>query len=326
MMNAGRHLPVMCNEIVAAIAPRDGDVIVDGTFGAGGYSRALLNAANCFVWAIDRDPSAVAGAEALAREFPDRFQIIEGCFADMDELLRARGVDAVDGVVLDIGVSSMQIDDPERGFSFQDDGPLDMRMDGGNTATRSAADIVNDLDQDDLADIIYNYGEERKSRAVARAIVSAREQEPLTRTRELASVISKAVGRVPGKKSIHPATRTFQALRIFVNDELGQLRRGLEGAERLLKTGGRLCVVSFHSLEDRIVKMFLKLRTGDVSRGSRYLPDVSEQGPAPSFRLQFKGAKGPSDQEIGVNPRSRSARMRAAVRTQAPAFAAEVLA
>lgn len=310
------HIPVMCREIVQALSPKDGDVIVDGTFGAGGYSRAILLAANCSVWAIDRDPAAVAGGIRMEQEFPGRFRIIEGCFADMDRLLAEQGVNAVDGVVLDIGVSSMQIDTASRGFSFQEDGPLDMRMAGEG---QTAADVVNSFESDELANLIYEFGEEPRSRAVARAIVAARELGPITRTLQLAGIVSRALGG-RGKKPIHPATRTFQALRIFVNDELGQLERGLEAAERLLKAGGRLCVVSFHSLEDRIVKAFLRLRSGDTPGVSRYLPEVRAQN-APSFKLAFKGAAGAAADEVAANPRSRSARMRLAIRTTAPVWA-----
>lgn len=317
------HKPVMCREVLAALAPKDGDVIVDGTFGAGGYSRAILEAADCFVWAIDRDPLAVAGGVRLEQEFPGRFRIIEGCFADMDQLLAERGIEAVDGIVFDVGVSSMQIDTPERGFSFQTDGPLDMRM---AQSGQTAADVVNGFEENALADVIYQYGDERKSRAIARAIVEARKLAPITRTLELAEIVVKALGgrgrSKGGKKPIHPATKTFQALRIFVNDELGQLEAGLAAAERLLKAGGRLCIVSFHSLEDRIVKGFLRLRSGAEPRGSRHLPQPGlDHAPAPSFKNLYKGALSPAEDEIAGNPRARSARLRAALRTEAPIFA-----
>jgi 16S rRNA (cytosine1402-N4)-methyltransferase len=318
------HISVMKSEILAALAPKDGDIIVDGTFGAGGYSRAILEAADCCVWAIDRDPTAVAGGIRMEQEFPGRFRIIEGCFADMDRLLAHHGIAAVDGVVLDIGVSSMQIDQPERGFSFQGDGPLDMRM---GAQGQTAADVVNGFEEADLANVIYQFGEEPRSRVIARAIVAARKASPITRTLELAEIVSKALGgrKRSAKKPIHPATKTFQALRIFVNEELDQLARGLSAAERLLKAGGRLCVVSFHSLEDRIVKSFLRLRSGDEPRASRYLPEAPTAATPPSFRLQFKGAEGPSQDEIDLNPRSRSARLRAALRSEAPAFPAFTL-
>jgi 16S rRNA (cytosine1402-N4)-methyltransferase len=320
--NTIAHKPVMCREVLAMLNPRDGDVIVDGTFGAGGYSRAILEAADCFVWAIDRDPLAVAGGVQLAQEFPGRFRILEGCFADMGALLAHEGVLAVDGIVFDVGVSSMQIDTPARGFSFQQDGPLDMRM---GQAGQTAADVVNGFEESALADVIYRYGDEPRSRVIARAIVQARKIQPITRTLELAEIIVKALGGrgKGGKKAIHPATRSFQALRIFVNDELGQLTAGLEAAERLLRAGGRLCVVSFHSLEDRIVKAFLRLRSGEEPRGSRHLPQAHLGGSAaaPSFKNLIKGALAPSDDEIAVNQRARSARLRAALRTTAPSFA-----
>lgn len=316
------HIPVLLNEVVEALAPRDGEVYVDGTFGAGGYTRAVLNAANCKVIAIDRDPDAIKRAESLKAEFGDRFQILEGCFGDMAELLRAAGVESVDGVMLDIGVSSFQLDEAERGFSFQGDGPLDMRM---ARSGESAADVVNTYDETELANIIYDYGEERKSRRIAAAIAKDRVTEPFTRTKQLADMIERVIGRPPqrkGQKSVHPATRTFQALRIHVNDELGELRRGLVGAEAVLAPGGRLVVVSFHSLEDRIVKNFMAARSGRASGGSRHMPGPVSAGPAPSFELRNKGAVKPGDAELDQNPRARSSRLRAAIRTDAPAHGA----
>jgi 16S rRNA (cytosine1402-N4)-methyltransferase len=317
------HTPVLCAEVCAALAPRDGDVLVDGTFGAGGYARALLAAARCVIWGIDRDPSAIAGGAALAAENAGRLHLLEGCYADMEALLAARGVTRVDGVVLDIGVSSMQIDQPARGFSFQADGPLDMRMSGTGP---TAADIVNQYDEAKLADLLYRLGEERKSRRIARAIVRARREAPITRTRQLARIIEQAVGPAKsasaktasaGGKTVHPATRSFQALRIAVNDELGQLRAGLSAAERLLAPRGRLCVVSFHSLEDRIVKNFLRERCGQTPRASRHLPPDVRPGYAPTFELLFSRARKPGAAELAANPRARSARLRAAIRTNA---------
>ncbi|WP_308909337.1 16S rRNA (cytosine(1402)-N(4))-methyltransferase RsmH [Pseudokordiimonas caeni] len=315
------HIPVMLDEVVVAVAPEAGDVIVDGTFGAGGYSRAILEAADCRVYGIDRDPDAVKRAEAFGAGFGGRFRMLEGCFGDMDALVREAGEGSADAVVLDIGVSSFQLDEAERGFSFREDGPLDMRM---AKAGESAADVVNTYEAGELADIIYQYGEERMSRRIAAAIVAARAEKPFTRTGELANLVERVIGRPPvkpGKKATHPATRTFQALRIHVNDELGELTRGLEGAEKLLAEGGRLVVVTFHSLEDRIVKEFMAERSGRVPSGSRHLPGAIEKGPAPTFRLDRKSAVKPTDAECARNPRARSAKLRVAVRTDVPALA-----
>lgn len=314
------HVSVLRAEVVAALKPQAGAIVVDGTFGAGGYSAALLEAADCIVYGIDRDPSVRGHADALAARHPGRFTLIEGRFGDMAELLQDRGIAAVDGVALDIGVSSMQLDRAERGFSFLADGPLDMRM---SDSGPSAADVVNGSEEAELADIIYLYGEERRARAVARAIVAARQAEPIRRTQQLAAIVARVVRAEPGH---HPATRTFQALRIYVNDELGELRRGLAAAERLLKPEGRLAVVSFHSLEDRIVKRFLDRRSGKGGGSSRHLPPSAEAARAPSFRLVVKGAQGPSAEEIAANPRARSAKLRAAARTQAPAWPSDDLA
>ncbi|MBX3447861.1 MAG: 16S rRNA (cytosine(1402)-N(4))-methyltransferase RsmH [Parvibaculaceae bacterium] len=306
------HVPVMLADVLDVLKPRDGGIYVDGTFGAGGYTRAILGAADCAVLAIDRDPSAILRGRALATEFAGRLTLIEGCFGDMERLVHALGHESVDGVVLDIGVSSMQIDQAERGFSFQKDGPLDMRMGGEGP---SAADVVNRYDESELARIIAVYGEEKRARAVARAIVKAREEAELHRTLELADLVAKVIGRKPQDK-IHPATRTFQALRIFVNDELGELARGLSGAEGLLAEGGRLAVVTFHSLEDRIVKRFLTERTGRAGRPNRYMPAVEEE--APSFEEIAHKARKASDAEVETNARARSAKLRAAIRTAAP--------
>ncbi|MBP2315281.1 16S rRNA (cytosine(1402)-N(4))-methyltransferase RsmH [Azospirillum soli] len=318
MTDAPIHVPVLLNEVVAALAPRDGGVYVDGTFGAGGYTRAILEAANCRVWGIDRDPQAIERGRQLAAAYPGRLEIVEGRFGDMGSLLAARGVESVDGVALDIGVSSPQIDEPERGFSFRFDGPLDMRM-GRDGPT--AADVVNTAEQDELADIIFHYGEERMARRVARAIVAARKDAPIERTRQLAEIVRSVVPKGKGD-AIDPATRTFQALRIHVNDELGELRRGLAAAESLLKPGGRLAVVSFHSLEDREVKTFLKERSSPPPSPSRHAPTAPADARAPSFRLLSRKPIGPTEAEASSNPRARSARLRAAERTAAPTFPA----
>jgi len=321
--NASQHIPVLLDEVVAALKPQDGKVYVDGTFGAGGYTRAILAAANCSVVAIDRDPDAIKRADVFAYEFPGRFNIVEGCFGDMASLLASAGIGSVDGVVLDIGVSSFHLDEAERGFSFQQDGPLDMRM---GRSGQSAADVVNNFPEEELANLIYQLGEERKSRRIAAAIVRARVDAPFTSTLQLAGFVESVVGRAPrkkGQKQIHPATRTFQALRIYVNDELGELSRGLAGAEKILNSDGRLVVVSFHSLEDRIVKQFMAERGGRVSAGSRHIPAPTEVGPPPSFHLKTKGAVKPSEGEMAVNPRARSSRLRVAVRSDALAWGAE---
>ena len=306
------HLPVLCVELVAALAPTAGDLIVDGTFGRGGHARALLAAAACRIVAIDRDPDAVAAAADLTAAFPDRLAVRLGRFADMEALVG----EPADGVALDLGVSSPQLDDPARGFSFRFDAPLDMRME---RAGSTAADLVNHLPEAELAAMIRELGEERHARRVARAIVAAR---PIARTGRLAEVVRSAVPR--SRDGIDPATRTFQALRLQVNDELGELSRGLCAAERLLKPGGRLAVISFHSLEDRRVKRFLGRRAGAAGRGSRHLPGSAAERRPPSFRLVQRRPVAPSDQEIAANPRARSARLRAAVRTAAPAWPADV--
>ena len=323
MADKSRHSPVMLAEVLNALEPRDGGVYVDATFGAGGYSRGLLEAADCTVWGIDRDPLAQSIGAELGQEFPGRLTVLAGRFGDMYELLSSVGVERVDGVALDLGVSSMQLDDPARGFSFRADGPLDMRMDadgrlGHDMAT--AADVVNSMAEQELADLIYKYGEERASRRVARAIVELREKASITRTEELADLIRGVVRK--SKDGIDPATRTFQALRIFVNDELGELARGLAGAEALLAPGGRLAVVSFHSLEDRAVKEFLRERSGAGPRPSRHLPDLPVSTHKPTFTLITRGTVKPGQTETRSNPRARSARLRWAVRTDAPARAA----
>ncbi|KAB2937882.1 MAG: 16S rRNA (cytosine(1402)-N(4))-methyltransferase RsmH [Hyphomicrobium sp.] len=311
-----RHIPVLLAEVIASLRPLDGATYIDGTFGAGGYTRAILEAADCRVLALDRDPRAILGGKPLLEEFADRLTVIESRFSELDIVAREQDVSEVDGVVLDIGVSSMQLDEAERGFSFQSDGPLDMRMSASGT---SAADVINEMDEEDLARILYVLGEERRSRAIARAIVKARTVAPITTTRVLADLVSRAVGGRRGDDH-HPATRTFQALRIYVNDELGELARGLAAAERCLKPGGRLVVVTFHSLEDRIVKRFLQERAGKESRVSRHLPPQSIKLQVPSFEIVNPRPLTPSKEELEVNPRARSARLRAAVRTEAPAW------
>jgi 16S rRNA (cytosine1402-N4)-methyltransferase len=317
-MSAPLHRPVLMAEVVEALAPAAGKVYVDGTFGAGGYAQALLAAAACRVFGIDRDPAAIAAGRAVEEAFAGRLKLLAGRFGEMEQLLAGEGVDAVDGVTLDIGVSSMQLDRPERGFSFAADGPLDMRMEQSGP---DAAELVNEASEAELADIIYRYGEERRARAVARAIVAARAKQPIRRTGELAAIIARVVRGAPGQ---HPATRTFQALRIRVNDELGELERGLAAAERLLRPTGRLAVVAFHSLEDRIVKRFLARRSGRRPAPSRHLPAAPGAERAPSFRLLFGGVRTPGAAEIAANPRARSARLRAAERTAAPAWPAEL--
>jgi 16S rRNA (cytosine1402-N4)-methyltransferase len=313
---SGAHVPVMLEQVVAVLGPRDDAIYVDGTFGGGGYSVALLSRANCRVYGIDRDPDAIARGHALAKRFGGRLTLIHGRFSEMDSLLGAQGVAKADGVALDIGVSSFQFDEASRGFSFSADGPLDMRMD--SSQGESAADLVNTLSEDALADIFRDYGEEKRARSLARAIVAAR---PITRTRELADIAERVIGR--GAQKIHPATRAFQALRIAVNDELGELQRGLEAAERVLRPQARLAVVSFHSLEDRIAKQFLAGRSGRVGRGSRHLPELSPAH-APSFRDIGRNPQNPSDEEVRANPRARSARLRSAERTSASAWPSAV--
>lgn len=313
------HVPVMLREVLEVLAPRTGAIYVDGTLGAGGYSRALLEAAECTVWALDRDPEAIARGKDLAERYPERLKLIEGCFGDMDRLIEARGGGAVDGVAFDLGVSSLQLDTAERGFSFQHDGPLDMRMSGpGDTQRPSAADVVNTLSEAELADIIRRYGEERQARRVARAIVAARRDRAITRTGELADVVRRVVR--PGAAGRDPATRTFQAIRIYVNDEIGELHRGLGAAERLLAPGGRLAVVSFHSLEDREVKSFLRERSGARAGTPRHRPEPPSRSPRPSFEPAPGPARRPTAEECAANPRARSARLRAARRTPAPAW------
>ena len=305
------HAPVMLREIVEHLRPADDGTYLDGTFGGGGYARAILAAADCTLYAIDRDPDAIARGRTLAADLraetgADRLRMVEGGFGDMRSLLDAEGVSALDGVVLDLGVSSFQIDQAERGFSFRADGPLDMRM---SRSGPTAADLVNTLPETELADVIYQYGEERLSRRIARAIVAARVEAPFETTLQLASVIRRVV---PADRSgIDPATRSFQALRIRVNDELGQIERGLEQAASLLRPGGRLVVVSFHSLEDRIVKRFMATAAGRGPAPSRHDPRAQMRPDAPApFRLVSGKALRPAESETRHNPRARSAKLR----------------
>jgi 16S rRNA (cytosine1402-N4)-methyltransferase len=306
------HAPVMLTEVLAALNAQAGQTIVDGTFGGGGYTRAILAAAECKVIGLDRDPEAVTRGKALELEMAGRFEIVETQFSKMDAI-----EGHVDAVVLDIGVSSFQIDQAERGFSFMQDGPLDMRM-GGNGP--SAADVVAQLSEDELTKIFQSYGDEREARRVARAMVNDRVDTPYLRTSDLAGICSRVIGRKQADH-INPATRIFQALRIYVNDELGELEMALSAAEAILPEGGRLVVVTFHSLEDRIVKTFFNERSKEAS-GSRHSPVNS--GPKPSFELINRKPLIASDEEINLNPRARSAKLRAAIRTSAPARPASV--
>lgn len=297
------HLPVMLNEVLEALSPRDGAQYVDGTFGGGGYASAILEAADCRVLGIDRDPAAIARGQALVERFGGRLTLVQGEFSRMDEFTRES-----DGVVLDLGVSSFQFDEPARGFSFREDGPLDMRM---SLSGESAADVVNSADERTLTRIIAHYGEEKNARRIARAIIAAR---PVTGTAQLAAIVSEAQGPAALRHAIHPATRTFQALRIHVNDELGELERGLQAALDILKPQGRLVVVSFHSLEDRMVKRFLTERSTVAPRASRHAP-VST--PSHQAVFQLLPRRVPSAEEIASNPRSRSAKLRAGIKLAA---------
>lgn len=317
------HIPVLMDEVITSLALSEGDVIVDGTFGAGGYSQAILDSADVTLIGIDRDPAAIKRAAAFKGHYGERFSILEGCFGDMKDLLAAAGIDQVDGIVLDIGVSSFQLDEADRGFSFMKDGPLDMRM---SLSGESAADVVNTYGEEEIANIIYELGEERKSRRIASAIVRARADGDFTKTSELADVVAKAIGfkRKKNGKSIHPATKTFQALRIHVNDELGELKKALKASLAVLKPGGRLVVVSFHSLEDRIVKNFMIEQAGQKPSGNRHLPHAVTDTQSPTFTIKRKGATKPSDEEIERNPRSRSSRLRVAIRTDVKAQEGEL--
>jgi len=301
------HIPVLLAEVLATLAPRAGEVILDGTFGGGGYSAAFLDAAPCTVWAMDRDPEAIARGAALAARHPGRLHLVQGRFGDMVAHLAARGVDRLDGVVLDLGVSSFQLDTPGRGFSFRADGPLDMRM--GQDGP-SAADLVNTLEERELADLLWELGEERHARRVARAILRARAERPFTTTLQLAEVVRRAVPRDPS--GLDGATRSFQALRIRVNDELGEIARALDAAIQLIAPGGRIVVVSFHSLEDRIVKRAFQKATGRLPAASRHDPGALLAAPAPApFDLLTPRSLRPGAAETAANPRARSAHLRA---------------
>lgn len=304
------HLPVLLDEVIDGLAIADGETHVDATFGAGGYTRAMI-AAGARVIAFDRDPDAIANGRALEAESGDTLTLVAADFSAMENELAALDAVPVDGVTMDIGVSSMQLDQAARGFSFQSDGPLDMRM---SQSGPSAADFVNEADEAEIADVLYNYGEERQSRRVARAIVAAR---PITRTSELANIIRKSLGHKPHDKK-DPATRSFQAIRIHVNRELGELVDGLEAAERVLKPGGRLAVVTFHSLEDRLVKQFFRERSGSQPAGSRHRPELGAVR-APSFDKPARAVRA-SESELARNPRARSATLRVARRTAAEAW------
>jgi 16S rRNA (cytosine1402-N4)-methyltransferase len=311
-----RHVPVLLEEVLSALSPAAGGTYVDGTFGAGGYTRGILEAADCKVIAIDRDPTAIAGGSGLIGKAGGRLQLVQGTFGEMKSVIEDLGLEKVQGVVLDIGVSSMQIDEAARGFSFMREGPLDMRM-GQNG--KSAADYVNALDAEDLAQIIFVLGEEPRSRSIAKAIVEARTVAPLITTLDLVKAVERATGPQRMKDRTHPATRTFQALRIHVNAELDELAQALVAAEEILDVGGRLVVVTFHSLEDRIVKKFFAARSGSLPSNSRHMP-VAALGPQPSFTMVHKGHVEAGPQEMLDNPRARSAKLRAGIRTAAPAF------
>ena len=300
-----KHYPVMLPEVLAALGPKSGETYLDGTFGNGGYSKAFLDSADCHVIALDQDP----GVRERAKELSEGalFRFIETPFSLMDKVLDGEMVDAV---ILDIGVSSMQIDQGERGFSFMRAGPLDMRM---RQAGPSASDAVNNLSEADLSRIFKIYGEEKQARRIARLIIRARDDGDIETTNALAEIIEKGIGR---RGKIHPATRVFQALRIFINDELGELYRGLLAAEKILKPGGRLIVVTFHSLEDRIVKKFLRVRSERPASGSRYMPEAADADFSPIFNLPSRSAILPSEAELVENPRSRSAKLRVGIRTE----------
>ena len=310
--SAAPHVPVLVDQVLHSLAVAPGETHVDGTFGAGGYTKAILEQGAARVFAFDRDPEAIQYGEGLAASSGGRLTLVPECFSRMRQALSDRGVEAVNGVTLDVGVSSMQLDRPERGFSFQADGPLDMRM---GQSGRSAADFLNTAGEAEIADVIFQYGEEPRSRRIARAIVAAR---PVETTGQLAAIVRKAAGYKPGTKK-DPATRTFQAIRIHINEELQELEGGLAAAEQVLAPGGRLAVVTFHSLEDRIVKRFLRARSGALPMRSRHLPAASEAGPAPTFEAVARPVR-PGEAEIAANPRARSATLRAARRTAAPSW------
>ena len=324
VMSSSRHIPVLMEQVLWALAPQDGHIILDATFGAGGYSCNILESCDCTVYGFDRDPRAILAATPLANHYKGRLKLISMPFDQMAQAMAAQGLDKVDGIVFDLGVSSMQLDEADRGFSFRQDGPLSMRMDGGKP---DAEDVINAACVEDLREIFKIYGEERRANQLARAIVRARNEKPIRSTKHLAEIIESASPPVhfnnksrgkSGAKPIHPATRVFQALRIFVNDELGQLARALVAAEHLLREGGRLVVVTFHSLEARIVKTFLNERSGHVPAGSRHRP-TTQMKPA-TFELLFRGQKTPDPSELQRNVRARSAALRAAYRTDIPVW------
>jgi len=315
-----RHVPVLLPEVIDALKPRANGISIDTTFGAGGHTQALLESAQCIVLAIDKDPDAIAGGRELVEKSDGRLTLVQGAFGDMADIAAANGITHADGITFDLGVSSMQLNEAPRGFSFQRDGPLDMRMSQEGV---SAADVVNSLAERDLAQIISVLGEERRARAIARAIVAMREESAIERTGQLADIVAGVLGRRHDDKK-HPATRTFQALRLYVNGEMDELVRGLVAAERLLGEGGRLVVVTFHSLEDRIVKRFLASRAGKTARPSRHAPVSLQEERLPSFRLLHRRAVSPGQDEVRRNPRSRSARLRAGERTGAPEFPVQI--
>jgi len=299
------HIPVLLSEVMNGLAIEDGGTYVDGTFGAGGYTVAMLNAAKCNVWAIDRDPQALERGKNIVAAYPGRLKLLHGRFGDLKDILIRNGISSVDGVVLDLGISSIQVDDRSRGFSFLRDGPLDMRME---QTGMSAADAVNKLSEEELASIIRKFGEEKYAKRVARAIVRVRQLRPFSRTIHLADTVRSEVRRQ--RSGIDPATRTFQALRIFVNDELGELERGLIGAEEMLSDRGRLVAVSFHSLEDRIIKSFIRKKSGLNPNPSRYRPISDQKKQHATFKMVNMRALTPNRREIKDNPRARSAKLR----------------
>ena len=306
-MENAPHIPVMLNEVIKYLSPKNGEIYVDGTFGAGGYTKAILDSADCNVCSIDCDPNVIPKADILKKEYKERFRFLQGKFGQMDKLLEKEGISGVDGVVLDIGVSSMQVDEAERGFSFMREGPLDMRM---NQNGIDAATFVNTTSEKELADTIYRYGGEKKSRYIAKAILNARAEKPIDTTTELAKIVR---GAIHGKKEkIDQATRTFQAIRIWINDELGELERALKAALKILNPGGRLIVVSFHSLEDSIIKSFFNEKSGKNSGFSRHVIVIEDEKKKMDLKLLSRKAVKPSDDEVNKNPRSRSAKLRAA--------------
>ncbi len=315
-----RHVPVLLPQVIDALRPRSNGTYIDTTFGAGGYTQAILESAECNVLAIDKDPDAIAGGRDLVKQSDGRLTLVQGAFGDMADIAAANGITKADGITFDLGVSSMQLNEASRGFSFSHDGPLDMRM---SRSGLSAADVVNSYPEHDLAQIIKILGEERRARAIAKAIVAVRAESAIERTGQLADIVTGVLGRRHDDKK-HPATRTFQALRLYVNGEMDELVRGLVAAEKLLCEGGRLVAVTFHSLEDRIVKRFLASRSGKVARPSRHAPASMEAERPPSFRLLHRRAVSPGKDEVRSNPRSRSARLRAAERTGEKEFPVQI--